>query len=85
MVLALIDGEFTVKRYRLRAGGVVLQAKNKAFQDIVVPEEAAFEVWVSSGNSRKKNDRSGSLADADSLYWLIGLSNAKNQKTPAGH
>ena len=44
-MLALIDGEFTVKRYRLTAGGVVLQAENKAFRDIVIPEESAFEVW----------------------------------------
>lgn len=45
IVLALIDGEFTVKRYRASAGRVVLQAENAAFKDIVVPEEATFEVW----------------------------------------
>ena len=45
VVLALIDGEFTIKRYRVRAGSVVLQAENEAFRDIVVPEESAFEVW----------------------------------------
>lgn len=47
IVLALLDGEFTVKRYRRRPEGVVLQAENKAFQDIVIPEDSAsaFEVW----------------------------------------
>ena len=45
VVLALVNDEFTIKRYRVRAGAVVLQAENKAFKDIVVPEDAAFEVW----------------------------------------
>jgi len=45
IVLALIDGEFTIKRYRLRDGGVVLQAENPDFADIVVGEDATFEVW----------------------------------------
>ena len=44
-MLALDDGEFTVKRYRRRPGGIVLQAENKAFKDIVIPEDSAFEVW----------------------------------------
>jgi DNA polymerase V len=45
IVLALLDGEFTVKRYRVKGGRVVLQAENKEFPDIVVGEEAVFEVW----------------------------------------
>jgi DNA polymerase V len=45
IVLALIEGEFTVKRYRLNAGGIVLQAENAAFKDILIPEDSAFEVW----------------------------------------
>ena len=45
VVLALIDGEFTIKRYRVKAGGIVLQAENEAFRDIVIPEDSAFEVW----------------------------------------
>lgn len=45
IVLALIDGEFTIKRYKKTATGIVLQAENKAFRDIVVPEECGFEVW----------------------------------------
>lgn len=45
VVLALLDGEFTIKRYRMRGGSVLLQAENPAYPDLVVPEEAAFEVW----------------------------------------
>jgi DNA polymerase V len=45
IVLALIDGEFTVKRYRPRPGGAVLQAENPAYPDIEVTPERAFEVW----------------------------------------
>ena len=45
IVLALVDGEFTVKRYRRRPDGIVLQAENAAFKDIVIPENSAFEVW----------------------------------------
>ena len=45
IVLALVDGEFTVKRYRRRPDGIVLQAENAAFKDIVIPEDSAFEVW----------------------------------------
>lgn len=45
VVLALLDGEFTIKRYKLTAAGIVLQPENRAFQDIVVGEDASFEVW----------------------------------------
>jgi DNA polymerase V len=45
IVLALLDGEFTVKRYRPRSGRIVLQAENPAFPDIDITEERAFEVW----------------------------------------
>ena len=45
IVLALIDGEFTVKRYRVKAGRVTLQAENPAFRDILIAGECAFEVW----------------------------------------
>lgn len=45
VVLALLDGEFTVKRYRLTAGRVVLQPENRAFRAIEVTEESGFEVW----------------------------------------
>lgn len=45
IVLALLDGEFTVKRYLPRDGGVLLQADNPSFPDIEVTAERAFEVW----------------------------------------
>ena len=45
IVLALLDGEFTIKRYRPRDGTIVLQAENPAFPDIEVTAERAFEVW----------------------------------------
>lgn len=45
VVLALIDGEFTVKRCHATSGRVVLRAENAAFKDIVVSEDATFEVW----------------------------------------
>jgi DNA polymerase V len=45
IVLALVDGEFTLKRYCVRSGRIVLQAENKAFQDILIEEHTSFEVW----------------------------------------
>ena len=45
IVLALLDGEFTIKRYRPGEGRVVLQAENPVFPDIEVTAEQAFEVW----------------------------------------
>jgi DNA polymerase V len=45
IVIALLDGEFTLKRYRKRRGRVWLQAENPAFADIEITEDAAFEVW----------------------------------------
>lgn len=45
IVLALLDGEFTIKRYRPRAGGAVLHPENPAFPDILVTEGMQFEIW----------------------------------------
>src|SRR3984957_19261202 len=45
IVLALLGGEFAIKRYRCKGTRVWLQAENPAFKDIVVTEESAFEVW----------------------------------------
>ena len=45
VVLALIDGEFTIKRYCLVDGGVVLLAENPRFMNIEVSGEMVFEVW----------------------------------------
>ena len=54
IVLALVNGEFTVKRYRVRSGQVVLQAENKAFRELVIEEDVSFEVWgVVTGIARR--------------------------------
>jgi DNA polymerase V len=45
IVLALLDGSFTVKRYRRRGEQIWLQAENAAFPDMPLNEESAFEVW----------------------------------------
>ena len=46
IVLALIDGEFTIKRYCLLAGGgIVLLAENPRFMNIEISPEVGLEVW----------------------------------------
>lgn len=45
VVLALVNGDFTVKRYRVRAGRVILQAENPAYPDIEIRDGTEFEVW----------------------------------------
>src|SRR6202044_2510868 len=45
IVLALINGEFTIKRYQMSGGAVVLRAENPAFEDIAITEETGLEVW----------------------------------------
>ncbi|MDB5078536.1 MAG: hypothetical protein JWP00_460 [Chloroflexi bacterium] len=46
IVIALVDGEFTVKRLRKdRANRIVLQAENPDFPPIVIKEGMYFEVW----------------------------------------
>ena len=45
IVLGLVGGDFTIKTYRLKAGGVVLEAANPDFPLIVITEASAFEVW----------------------------------------
>lgn len=45
IVLALLDGAFTVKRYRMKDGAVWLQAENPTFPDIAIGDGQALEVW----------------------------------------
>ena len=45
VVVAVLDGELTVKRLRITPTGVVLQAENPDYPDIRVPELAALEIW----------------------------------------
>ncbi|MCW6512068.1 LexA family protein [Lichenifustis flavocetrariae] len=54
IVLALLDGEFTIKRYRTKGGRVWLQAENRLFKNIEIKEGSDFEVWgVVSASIRK--------------------------------
>ena len=45
VILALLDGAFTVKRYRVKDGAVWLQAENPAFPDMPLSDGQNFEVW----------------------------------------
>jgi DNA polymerase V len=45
IVLALLGGEFAIKRHRRKGARVWLQAENPTFKDIVLTEDSAFEVW----------------------------------------
>jgi DNA polymerase V len=45
VVLALLDGGFTIKRYRRRRDRVWLQAENPAYPDITINDGCDFQVW----------------------------------------
>jgi DNA polymerase V len=45
VVIAILDGELTVKRLRITATGVVLQAENPEYPDIRVPALSDLLVW----------------------------------------
>jgi len=45
VVIAVLDGELTIKRLRITASGVVLQAENPAYPDIRVPSLRELTVW----------------------------------------
>lgn len=45
IVVALVDGEFTLKRFRRRSGRVWLHPENSSYPDIEINEGMAFEVW----------------------------------------
>ncbi len=45
VVLALVDGGFTIKRYRRRGNRIWLQAENASYPDIPITEGMSFEVW----------------------------------------
>ncbi|MDG2343599.1 MAG: translesion error-prone DNA polymerase V autoproteolytic subunit [Flavobacteriales bacterium] len=45
IVLAVLDGEFTVKRIQKRAGKLYLKPENKNFSPIEIIEEMNFQVW----------------------------------------
>ncbi len=45
IVVAMIDGEFTVKRFRKRNGKITLEAENPAFQSIEVGDDQELTIW----------------------------------------
>lgn len=45
VVIAIVDGEMTVKRLRVTATGVVLQAENAAYPDVEVAELSELMIW----------------------------------------
>lgn len=45
IILGIIDGDFTIKRFRKRAGKVWLEAANPAYKPITITEDSRFEVW----------------------------------------
>jgi len=45
VVIAIVDGEMTVKRLRVIATGVVLQAENAAYPDVQVDELSELMIW----------------------------------------
>jgi DNA polymerase V len=45
VVIAVLDGELTVKRLRITATGVVLQAENPKYPDIKVPVLSELTIW----------------------------------------
>lgn len=46
VVIAVLDGEMTVKRLRVTPSGIVLQAENPEYPDISVGELASLEIWA---------------------------------------
>jgi DNA polymerase V len=45
VVIAVLDGELTVKRLRITSGGVILQAENPRYPDIRVSALSELVVW----------------------------------------
>ena len=45
VVIAVLDGELTVKRLRITGTGVVLQAENPKYPDIRVPALSELTIW----------------------------------------
>lgn len=45
IVVAVVDGEFTVKRLIKRQGKILLRAENSRFPDLSIDPDSDFEVW----------------------------------------
>ena len=45
IIVAVLDGNFTVKRYRKLADRIILVAENPKYHPIEIRSEQDFEVW----------------------------------------
>lgn len=54
IVVAVVDGDFTVKHLVLRAGQVKLRAANATYPDIIPREGQTLEVWGVATSSIKR-------------------------------
>lgn len=45
IVIAVVDGDFTVKRLRRKNGRIFLEPANHAFKSVEITPEMDFEVW----------------------------------------
>jgi len=45
VVIAIVDGEMTVKRLQITTTGVVLQAENAEYPDVIVAELSDLVIW----------------------------------------
>jgi DNA polymerase V len=45
VVVAILDGELTVKRLRIGHGSVRLAAENPAYPDVIIPELGDLTIW----------------------------------------
>lgn len=51
VIVALVNGEFTMKRLRMKAGRVWLHPENAGYPDIPITEGTEFEIWGVIGKS----------------------------------
>ena len=54
IILAVLDGEFLLKRLNFQKGNVVLKAENQHYQPILVNRKRDFKVWGVAVASIKK-------------------------------
>lgn len=45
IVVAVINGEFTVKRIRFKGPQIILEAENPSYPPILIERSADFQVW----------------------------------------
>lgn len=48
IVIAVMDGELTVKRLRIKSGKPFLYPENNQYRPIEITPDMAFEIWVLS-------------------------------------